>query len=158
MNVLKNGKIGNTPYVRAVTSLLVLLALVACDPPATSNGNTNGSPPKSKARHVTTLAGSGLSVKIDSIGIEAFFSIPFSIAQSGGTLYVTDSDIHSLRTIDTTTARVGTIVTSKTSRHLDAAGKSARFDFPRGAAAAAGGTLYVTSGPLIRKLEYREVD
>ena len=65
--------------------------------------------------------------------------------QSGDTLYVTDHTKYSIHTVNTTTARVGTIVTGAASRfgHRDGAGTSAQFNFPSGAAAAAGNTLYV---------------
>ena len=103
-------------------------------------------PPNPKAWHVTTFAGGGArgSSGRDGIGTAASFGLPFSIAQSGDTLYVTDFTQHSLRTVHTTTARVGTIVPSSgsTGAHADGSGVSARFNFPRGAAAA-GGTLYV---------------
>ena len=64
--------------------------------------------------------------------------------QSGNTLYVTDRTNHSIRTVHTTTARVGTIVPSRPGlgAHADGPGTSARFNDPRGAAAA-GNTLYV---------------
>ena len=116
-------------------------------------------PPKPKAWHVTTFAGGG-PAGTDGIGPAAGFAFLFGIAQSGDTLYVTDFTRHSLRTVHTTTARVGTIVTGGTAAagHRNGAGTSAQFNFPAGAAAAAGGTLYVTSLRLIRKLEYREVE
>ena len=91
-------------------------------------------PPKPKAWHVTTL--------ID--GTAAGFNILYGIVQSGDTLYVTDRTNHSIRTVHTTTARVGTIVPSRPGlgAHADGPGTSARFNDPRGAAAA-GSTLYV---------------
>ena len=71
--------------------------------------------------------------------------MPYAIAQSGNTLYVTDGNRHSIRTIDTTTARVGTIVpfVSLTGDYADGPGTSARFNAPRGIVAAGGNTLYV---------------
>ena len=101
-------------------------------------------PPKPKAWHVTTFAGGGSS-GTDGIGPAAGFAFLFGIEQSGDTLYVTDFTRHSLRTVHTTTARVGTIVTGGTAAagHRDGAGTSAQFNFPSGAAAAAAGTLYV---------------
>ena len=91
-------------------------------------------PPKPKAWHVTTFAGTA-----------AGFNSPFGIAQSGDTLYVTDGASHAIRSIHATTARVATIVpgnVASSGAHVDGPGASARFKFPRGAAAAAG-TLYV---------------
>ena len=69
-------------------------------------------PTKPKAWHVTTLAGSDSNGGIDSTGTSASFTWPFSIAHSGATFYVTDRSWHSTRTIDTTTARVDTIVSN----------------------------------------------
>ena len=93
---------------------------------------------------MTTFAGGG-SIGADGIGPAAGFIFPYGIAQSGDTLYVTDFTEHSLRTVHTTTARVGTIVTGGVGNfgHRNGAGTSARFNFPSGAAAAAGSTLYV---------------
>ena len=70
---------------------------------------------------------------------------PYGIAQSGDTLYVIDQARHSLRTVHTTTARVGAIVPGGgvAGGYVDGAGTSARFNFPRGIAAADAGTLYV---------------
>ena len=117
-------------------------------------------PPKPKAWHVTTFAGGGSSASSpDGIGTAAFFSGPYGIVQSGDTLYVTDQVKHTIRTVHTTTAQVGTIVSNSgpSGGYADGPSASARFNFPRGAAAA-GSTLYVTTnGGLIRKLEYREV-
>ena len=101
-------------------------------------------PPKPKTWHVTTFAGGG-SVGTDGIGAAAGFGLPYGIAQSGDTLYVTDFTEQSIRTVHTTTARVGTIVTGGdgTGGHVNGAGTSARFNYPSGIAAAAGSTLYV---------------
>ena len=112
-------------------------------------------PPKPKAWHVTTFAGGG-PAGTDGIGPAAGFAFLFGIAQSGDTLYVTDFTRHSLRTVHTTTARVGTIVTGGTAAagHRNGAGTSARFNFPAGAAAAAEGTLYVAD---FRNHRIREV-
>ena len=65
--------------------------------------------------------------------------------QSGDTLYVIDQARHSLRTVHTTTARVGAIVPGGgvAGGYVEGTGTSARFSFPRGIAAAEAGTLYV---------------
>ena len=112
-------------------------------------------PPKPKAWHVTTFAGGG-SVGTDGIGAAAGFGFLFGIAQSGDTLYVTDFTEQSIRTVHTTTARVGTIVTGGvgTGGHADGPGTSARFNYPSGIAAAAGSTLYVAD---FRNHRIREV-
>ena len=106
-------------------------------PPAPDPGKPTPEPPppKPKAWHVNTLAG-GVAVDIIS---------PYGIAQSGDTLYVIDQARHSLRTVHTTTARVGTIVPGGgvAGGYVEGTGTSARFSFPRGIAAADAGTLYV---------------
>ena len=137
---------------------MLLGALFAACDPSGGGGSSNPqppTPPKPKAWHVTTFAGGGPS-GTDGIGPAAGFAFLFGIAQSGDTLYVTDFTRHSLRTVHTTTARVGTIVTGGTAAagHLNGAGTSARFNFPSGAAAAAGGTLYVAD---FRNHRVREV-
>ena len=104
-------------------------------------------PPKPKAWHVTTFAGSGTGgfSGTDGTGAAASFNSPFGIAQSGDTLYITDGASHSIRTIHTSTARVATIVRgniASSGAHADGPSASARFKFPRGAAAF-GSTLYV---------------
>ena len=127
---------------------MLLGALFAACDPSGGGGSSNPTPepptPKPKAWHVSTFAGGGSSTGTDGIGTAAGFSSPFRIAQIGDTLYVTDENRHSLRTIDTSTARVGTIVTNRfIGGYNDGAGTSARFDNPRGAAAGAGNTLYI---------------
>ena len=118
-------------------------------PPAPNPGKPTPEPPtpppKPKAWHVTTFAGGGSSASSpDGIGTAAFFSGPYGIVQSGDTLYVTDQVKHTIRTVHTTTAQVGTIVSNSgpSGAHADGPGTSARFNDPRGAAAA-GSTLYV---------------
>ena len=126
--------------------MLLGAIFAACDPSGGGGSSkpTPPPPPKPKAGHVTTFAGGG-SFGTDGIGSAAGFAFLFGIAQSGDTLYVTDFTQHSLRTVHTPTARVGTIVTGGTAAagHRDGAGTSAQFNFPSGAAAAAAGTLYV---------------
>ena len=108
-------------------------------------------PPKPKAWHVTTFAGGGGSSNADGIGAAASFNTPFFITQSGNTLYTVDGDANSLRSIDTTTARVGTLVKGNIiGAHANGVGDAAaagttqaRFNAPRGIAAADAGTLYV---------------
>ena len=106
--------------------------------------------PKPKAWHVITFAGGSGSSNADGIGAAASFNTPFFIIQSGTTLYTADGSSNSLRSIDTTTARVGTLVKGNIiGGHANgvgdaaAAGTQARFNAPRGVAAAGAGTLYV---------------
>ena len=134
---------------KAWVPLLLGAVLASCDPggvggvPSVSGGGGGTRSPKPKAWYVTTLAGGGSAGK-DGIGAAAGFSFPFEIAQIGDTLYVTDRSDNSIRTVQTTTARVGTIVSGNTDGgHRDGAGTSARFNNPRGAAAGAGSTLYL---------------
>ena len=128
------------------------LLLTACPSP------DGGKPtPKPKAWHVTTFAGSGENDFADGIGTAAEFSLPYGIAQSGDTLYVIDRSAHSLRTVHTATARVGTIVHGGgiAGAYVDGAGTSARFSFPTDVAAAAGSTLYVADSGNNRIREVR---
>ena len=100
-------------------------------------------PPKPKAWHVSTFAGGG-AAGTDGIGAAAGFGTPYGIVQIGDTFYVTDRDRHSIRTIDTNTAEVGTIVPANTEGgHKNGAARSARFNQPRGAVEGADGKLYI---------------
>ena len=137
---------------KACVLLLLLIAVFSsCNPP-----QGTPTPPVPKAWHVTTFAGGGArgSSGRDGIGTAASFGLPFSIAQSGDTLYVIDLSMHSIRSVNTTTARVGTIVTGGSRGYRNGAGTSALFNSPRGAAATAAGVLYVadTGGHRIREV------
>ena len=127
-----------------LTQAGLLLAVFAASLSLTACPSPNATP-KPKAWHVTTFAGNDITVDADGIGTEASFKWPSSIAQSGDTLYVTVGSAHSIRTIDITTARVGTIVNSKgvSGAHADGVGTLARFNHPRGIVAEADSTLYV---------------
>ena len=149
-------------FNRRLTSAGALLAvfalsllLIACPSPGGGYTNPSGGgttapyggtptpPPKPKAWHVTTFAGGG-SAGTDGIGAAAGFAVPFSITQSGDTLYVADEPRHSIRTIDTSTARVGTLVTGRPGGgHANGNGTTARFNFPSGIAAVDDSTIYV---------------
>ena len=121
--------------------LLFGAVLYSCESPSSAK---SGTPSRPKAWHVTTLAGGG-SAGADGIGSAAGFGGLFSITQIGNTLYVVDTSRHSIRTIDTNTARVGTIVTGSSSGgYSNGDGTTARFDTPTAILAAAdGSTLYV---------------
>ena len=121
--------------------LLLGAVLYSCESPSSAK---SGTPSRPKVWHVTTLAGGG-SVGTDGIGAAAGFGGLFSITQIDNTLYVVDRDRHSIRTIDTNTAQVGTIVTGDSSgAHRNGDGTTARFDRPLAIVAAAdGSTLYV---------------
>ena len=136
--------------------MLSLGAVFASCDPSVGGGDTTTSGPK--AWHVTTLAGDGLAGSADGIGTAASFARPFSIAQSGTTLYVTDRGQHSIRTVDTTTAQVGTIVTNGAGGlaggYANGDGRTARFNTPSSIVAAGGSTLYVadTNNHRIRRV------
>ena len=137
--------------------MLLGALFAACDPSGgggSPNTPTPPPPPKPKAWHVTTFAGGSGASDADGIGAAASFTAPFFIIQSGTTLYTVDGTSNSLRSIDTTTARVGTLVKGNIiGAHANGVGDAAaagasttqaRFNAPRGIAAADAGTLYVT--------------
>ena len=93
----------------------------------------------------------------DGAGNAAQFKAPFGLAISGNTLYVADSANHRIRAIDLATKTVRDIAGDGTEKNRDGIGATAQFDDPS-RIVVDGNTLYVTSGNLIRKLEYREVD
>ena len=103
---------------------------------------------------VTTIAGSGTPGHADGVGTAARFNGPSGLAVSGGTLYVTDQNNHRIRAIDIASRTVRDIAGDGTAGNTNGIGTAARFTTPIGIAAS-GDTLYVTSGKLIRKLEYR---
>ena len=149
-------------FNRRLTSAGALLAvfalsllLIACPSPGGGYKNPSGGgttapdggtptpPPKPKAWHVTTFAGGG-SAGTDGIGAAAGFAVPFSITQSGDRLYVADEARHTIRTIDASTARVGTLVTGRPGgSHANGNGTTARFNFPSGIVAVDDSTIYV---------------
>ena len=132
----------------------------ACDPSG-GGGSPNTPtpptpPPKPKAWHVSIFAGSEATGGVDGTGTAASFTFPYWIAQSGTTLYVTDRSLHSIRTISTTTAQVGTIVNGGGlfGGDTNGDGTTAEFKNPTGVVAAGGGTLYIadSGNHLIREV------
>ena len=103
---------------------------------------------------VSTIAGSGTAGHADGAGAAAQFKTPIGLAVSGTTLYVADSENHRIRAIDITSGTVRDIAGDGTAESTNGIGTAARFTNPTGIAVN-GDTLYVTSGKLIRKLEYR---
>jgi sugar lactone lactonase YvrE len=95
---------------------------------------------------VTTLAGSpGLPGTTDAIGSAARFNAPYGIAVSAtGTVYVSDSQNHTIRLL----APDGTVSTYAgtpgVSGHGNGSSSSAQFDQPNGLALATDGTLFVS--------------
>ena len=120
---------------------MLLAVFLSCDP----EGSEKAATPK--AWHVSTFAGGNELAGHDGTGTGANFLSPFSIAQIGDTLYVTDGKLHSLRVINTNTAQVVTVVNPGSSdligSYRDGDGTLAKFNGPRGLVAVGGSTLYV---------------
>ena len=91
------------------------------------------------------------------MGTAAQFNTPTGIAINGGTLYVADYNNHRIRAIDLSSGTVRDIAGDGIPGSTNGIGTAASLARPNGIAVS-GDTLYVTSGDLIRKLEYREVD
>ncbi len=94
---------------------------------------------------VTTLAGSaGNPGPADGSGSAAQFRWPAGVAAgSGGTVYVADTDLHTLRTVSA--SAVVTTLAGNTGNigSADGAGSAARFNNPLGIAVSGTGTIYV---------------
>lgn len=105
---------------------------------------------------VTTLAGmAGVSGSADGTGTAAKFNSPIGIAvNSAGTLYVADSDNHTIRRV----TPAGVVTTLAGSPDMagttDGVGAAARFNGPRGIAVDSTGNVYVvdTFNNTIRKI------
>ncbi|UTX51016.1 SMP-30/gluconolactonase/LRE family protein [Candidatus Saccharibacteria bacterium TM7i] len=91
---------------------------------------------------VSTLAG-GLQGNVDNDGTAARFNKPSAVAVSAnGTVYVTDTDNHSIRKI-TPAGKVSTIAGNGMAGYANGNGSDARFNAPRGIALGSDGRLYV---------------
>ncbi len=96
-----------------------------------------------QAGKVETVAGSGSSSHSDGVGTNARFNYPRGIAaDKSGNIYVADTNNHRIRKV-AANGLVTTIAGSGSSTWGDGQGTSARFDYPYGITATAGGTLYV---------------
>jgi len=113
------------------------------------------------AGNITTIAGiAGTSgYKNSATGILAKFNLPTNLVFSGNALYVTDTNNHAIRKIDTTTNAVttfagsaGAIDTDLTAASgiADGIGTAATFSFPRGIALDAAANFYVSDQSLTR--------
>ncbi len=93
---------------------------------------------------VTTIAGTaGVAGSTDGAGPAARFFYPYGIATDGTNLYVSDSSNHTIRKVLISTGAVTTIAGSAgAAGYANAAGTTARFNYPRGVAID-GGNLYV---------------
>lgn len=104
---------------------------------------------------VTTLAGmAGKKGSIDGKGVLARFNRPYGMTTDGSNLYVTDSNNHTIRQIDTDTGMVTTIAGAAGKvGYVDGIGKRARFFIPEGITIA-GNYLYVsdTHNHSVRKI------
>ena len=119
------------------------------------SGGSGTPPTKSKAWHVSTFPGAGTAGALGS-GRGVVFDLPYGILQIGNTLYVTDFNEHSIRTIDTTTSKGEDIVPpSDAGSHKDGPAESARFNQPRGVALGADSKFYVAD---YKNHRIREID
>lgn len=104
---------------------------------------------------VTTLAGSGAFGSADGLGTAASFNNPRGIAvQTDGTVFVADSNNHTIRRIDAD----GTVTTVAGSAgqggFTDASGTAARLSNPQDLFLDGAGALYVSDGShLIRRID-----
>ncbi|MEB3222752.1 MAG: hypothetical protein VKS61_11815 [Candidatus Sericytochromatia bacterium] len=108
---------------------------------------------------VSTLAGSGVTGWMggghqDGPGATALFKDPLSLAvDASGTVYVADAGNNRIRKV-APDGTVSTLAGSGTAGHQNGAGASARFNYPKGVAVDASGTVYVAdaSNNRVRKV------
>ena len=136
--------------------LIVMTCLLACQSPLTSTTTTlaviDNRTPLSLSWAVTTLYG---AIGADGTGSEAMFHHPNGITSDGTNLYVTDTDNHTVRKVETATGTVTTLAgLAGNSGSNDGTGSAARFYYPRGITTD-GTNLYVadTFNNIIRKIQ-----
>jgi sugar lactone lactonase YvrE len=102
---------------------------------------------------VSTLAGSSWG-NDNGVGVAARFAYPSSITTDGTSLYVVDTDNHSIRKIEMATGVVTTLAGSGSYGNTDGVGTAASFGYPAGITTD-GTNLYVadTYNHSIRKIE-----
>ncbi|MBO9540737.1 carboxypeptidase regulatory-like domain-containing protein [bacterium] len=95
---------------------------------------------------VSTLAGTGLPGRKNTIGAAAEFYSPACVAPDGkGNLFLTEAGNHDVRCISLTTGMVSTVAGDGVAGYYDAWTplETARFNTPHGLAVGSDGTLYV---------------
>jgi DNA-binding beta-propeller fold protein YncE len=106
---------------------------------------------------VTTLAGAfGMAGGDDGTGTAARFFQPSGIVATGGALYLTDTENHTLRKIDLGSGAVTTVAGAyEQGGTTDAIGTDARFQEPEGLAFDGAGHLFIadTDNDTIRKMD-----
>lgn len=108
---------------------------------------------------VVTLAGDGIAGYVDDVGAAARFNYPYNVAcDEAGNVFVADTSNHRIRRI----APDGTVTTlagDGLAGHIDGAGATARFNYPRGVAVDGAGNVYVgdTDNDRIRKITPQRV-
>jgi sugar lactone lactonase YvrE len=114
-----------------------------------SSGTVTTSPPAAliviDPLTITTLAGTALSTgTADGSGGSARFNHPSDlVADSGGNVYVTDTDNHTIRKITSAGAVTTLAGLARSSGNMEGTGSAARFNSPTGITVDGSGNLYV---------------
>lgn len=105
---------------------------------------------------MTTIAGSGQGGSADGFGRNSYFNFPLGITiDANGTLFISDTNNATIRTINTKTGEVRTIAGGAgLPGYVDGPGNAARFLAPNGIAIDKSGNLYVADqgNHVIRKV------